>query len=178
MPENQPVPIRVTDSSKHSLGSAQSFCRSTIEGFAAKAAHNKTESQTCFMVVVLCTAVDPLFITLGEGFWWGKAIPAALSTLAALATAWLQLRKPQQLWSLYRSAQRDLEDQEIKRWFLIDEYATDPDPDKLLATKVAAIALNVHHQWVPMVPSQDHLKTSTERSAPAVVGNHGTRLQN
>jgi hypothetical protein len=172
MSQNQPVSIRLATAAPQWLGDAQAFCRRTIEGFAAKAAHNKRESQTCFMVVVLCTAVVPLFITLGEGFWWGKAIPAALSTLAAIATAWLQLRKPQQLWTLYRSAQRELEDQETKRQFLIDEYATDPDPDKLLASKVAVIALNAHHQWVPMVPNPDHLKISTERSAPPIASRH------
>lgn len=142
------------------MGDAEAFCRKTIEGFAAKAAHNKTESQACFMAVVLCTGVVPLLITLGEGFWLGKAIPAALSTLAAIASAWLQLRKPQQLWSLYRSAQRELEDQETKRRFLISEYETEPDPDNLLAMKVAAIALNVHNQWVPLVPNPDHLKAN------------------
>lgn len=115
------------------------------------------------MVVVLCTAVVPLFITLGEGYWWGKTVPAALSTLAAIASAWLQLRKPQQLWTIYRSAQREIEDQETKRRFLIDKYAKAADPDKLLAESVAAIALNAHHQWVPNVPNPDHLKSSSDR---------------
>jgi hypothetical protein len=162
MSENQPVSIRQSSTSWQASEEAQAFCRKTIEGFAAKAAHNKRESQACFMAVVLCTGIVPLFITLGEGFLWGKAVPATLSTLAAIATAWLQLRKPQQLWSLYRSAQRELEDHETKRRFLIAEYASEPDPDKLLALKVAAIALSAHNQWVPIVPNPDHLKTSTE----------------
>ncbi|MCC6590188.1 MAG: DUF4231 domain-containing protein [Bryobacterales bacterium] len=141
---------------------AQDLCRTRIKAFERKAAHNKRESQFCFMAVVLCTGIVPLFITLGEGPVWGKAVPAVLSTLAAIATAWLQLRKPQQLWSLYRSAQRELEDHDTKRNFLIDEYESAPDPDKLLAKNVAAISLNVHHQWVPMVPNPDHLKVAPE----------------
>lgn len=167
MSENNAIPARLPDECPRSTGDAQAFCRATIKGFAAKAGHNKRESQACFMAVVLCTGVVPLLITLGQGFWWGKAIPATLSTLAAIATAWLQLRKPQQLWSLYRGAQRELEDQETKRRFLIAEYETTPDPDKLLAMKVAAIALNVHNQWLPMVPSPDHLKISAEPTAPS-----------
>jgi len=166
MSEKQAVPIRVADASAQAQEDAQAFCRKTIEGFAAKAAHNKRESQVCFMAVVLCTGVVPLFITLGEGFWWGKAIPATLSTFAAIATAWLQLRKPQQLWSLYRGAQRELEDHETKRKYLIAEYENEANPDKLLALKVAAIALNVHNQWVPMVPNPDHLKVSAEPATP------------
>jgi hypothetical protein len=165
MSENHAVPVRLPNASLHEVEDAQAFCRKTIEGFAAKAAHNKRESQVCFMAVVFCTGVVPLFITLGEGFWWGKAVPATLSTFAAIATAWLQLRKPQQLWSLYRGAQRELEDHFTKRQYLIGEYETEPNPDKLLATRVAAIALNVHNQWVPMVPNPDHLKVSTEPPA-------------
>ena len=166
MPESQAIPIRPENTPPTVSTDVQAFCRTTIEGFKAKAAHNKRESQVCFMAVVLCTGVVPLFITLGEGFWWGKAIPATLSTLAAIATAWLQLRKPQQLWSLYRSAQRELEDHEVKRKFLIGDYQGTPDPDKLLAANVAAIALNVHNQWVPMVPNPDHLKAHPEQAIP------------
>lgn len=144
---------------------AQAFCRAKIEHFAAKAGHNKRESQACFMIVVLCTGAVPLFITLGEGFLWGKAVPATLSTLAAIAAAWLQLRRPQQLWSLYRSAQRELEDHETRRRFLLAEYGTDSDPDRLLALRVAAIVWKAHNQWVPMVPNPDHLKISAETAA-------------
>jgi len=162
MSKSHAVPVHLPNASPQSRADAQDFCRRTIEGFAAKAAHNKTESQVCFMAVVLCTGVVPLFISLGDGFWLGKAIPATLSTFAAISTAWLQLRKPQQLWSLYRGAQREVEDQQTKYRFLIAEYETEPDPDKLLALRVAAIALNVHNQWVPMVPNPDHLKVSTK----------------
>src|SRR2546427_5729458 len=136
---------------------ALAFCKRTIAGFKAKADHNKNESIIFFIVVITCTLSVPMFITLGNGFWLGKVVPAALSTIAAGATAWLQLRKPQQLWALYRGAQRELEDQETKRKYLIGEYGTVRDPNNLLAEKVAAIALAAHYSWLPVVPSVDEL---------------------
>jgi hypothetical protein len=134
------------------------FCSRTCAGFKAKADHNKNESMCFFILVIACTLLAPMFITLGAGLWLGKVIPAGLSTLAAGATAWLQLRKPQQLWALYRGAQRELEDHEVKRKFLIGEYETARDPDRLLAESVAAIALAAHYSWLPVVPSTDDLE--------------------
>lgn len=98
-----------------------------------------------------------MFITLGPGLVLGKVVPSLLSLIAAGSTAWLQQRKPQQLWSIYRGAQRELEDQEAKYRFRLGEYETAPDPNKLLAERVAAIALNAHHQWLPTVPNPDKL---------------------
>jgi hypothetical protein len=138
---------------------ALSFCERSREGLRKKADHNKSEALGCFIVVISCTLAAPLFITLGSGFWLGKVLPSILSLAAAGATAWLQQRKPQQLWALYRGAQRELEDHETKRKYLIGEYEAAKDPDKLLAEKVAAIVLNVHYQWLPIVPSPDNLKT-------------------
>jgi hypothetical protein len=156
---------------------ARAFCRRTRDGFAEKATHNKRESQLCFMVVVVSTGVVPLLITLGTGFLWGKLAPAALSTLAAIATTWLQLRKPQQLWALYRGAQRELEDEETKHRFLIDDYESSSNPDKVLAKRVAAIALNAHHQWLPMVPNPDSLRLSGDNRTTGVrPSNNGPQL--
>jgi SMODS and SLOG-associating 2TM effector domain 1 len=140
---------------------AQLFCRSTIQGFSKKANHNKHEAQICFMIVVVCTGIVPLLIALGAGFWVGKVAPATLSTSAAIATAWLQLRKPQQLWALYRGSQRELEDQETRFKFGIGDYGSAAEPEKLLAERVASIALDAHYQWIPMVPSPDKLRSSS-----------------
>jgi hypothetical protein len=143
---------------------ANAFCRSTIEGFRKKADHNKNEALYSFMIVISTTLCAPLFITLASGFFWGKVVPSILSLLAAGATAWLQLRKPQQLWSLYRGAQRELEDQETKYIFGLDQYDSS-DRDKLLAERVATIALNVHYQWLPLVPNPEQLKLSSDKAS-------------
>src|SRR5829696_1738539 len=86
------------------------FCDRLIRGFSTKADKKKIEAVACFLLVITSTLSAPLFVTLGTGVLWGKVVPSALSLAAAGATAWLQLRKPQQLWTMYRSAQRELED--------------------------------------------------------------------
>jgi hypothetical protein len=133
------------------------WCDELIVAFSNKSNHNKTESQALFWVVIGSTLLTPLFVTLGWDWFSGTVVPSILSVCATGATAWLQLRKPQQLWAMYRSAQRELEDHRARHMFRLNDYQEVADPDKLLAEKVADIAISVHRQWVPMVPSIDNL---------------------
>lgn len=134
------------------------FCNRVSSGLKKKADHNKIESLLCFLLVIVSTLVAPLFVTLGTGLVFGKIIPSILSLLAAGATAWLQLRKPQQLWTLYRSAQRELEDYAARFNYQLGEFEDSSTREKLLAAKVADIAIGVHHQWVPLVPNPEKLQ--------------------
>jgi hypothetical protein len=143
---------------------SEQLCQRLIEHYRIKADHNKAETLRCFYLVISCTLVTPLFITLGPGLWLGKIVPSILSLIAAGATAWLQQRKPQQLWSLYRTAQRELEVQALKHQYRIDEYEQANEPDKVLAKNVAAVVLNTHRQWVPIVPSPDQLQGREDHS--------------
>src|SRR5690348_12971776 len=90
--------------------SAEAYYASVRAGFRNKANHNKIEAQGCFVAVIACTLLAPLFVTLGQGLIWAKIVPSALSVTAAALTTWLQLRKPQRLWVIYRRAQRELEE--------------------------------------------------------------------
>ena len=65
---------------------------------------------------------QPLFVGFGEGVWFGKVIPSVLSALAAFCTAWIQLRKPHELWAIYRNAQRQIEIQITHFEFSIGEF--------------------------------------------------------
>jgi hypothetical protein len=134
------------------------FCERKISHFKQKADHNKAEALRCFIVTIACTLSTPIFVTLGSGLWVGKIIPSVLSLLAAAATAWLQLRKPQQLWSLYRTTQRELEDRQVRHRYHVGEFRDVADPDKLLAEKVADIALAAHQQWALLVPTPEKVK--------------------
>ena len=134
------------------------LCQRLIRHYETKADHNKAEALRCFSLVIVCTLITPLFITLGSGLWLGKVLPSALSLIAGGATAWLQQRKPQQLWSLYRTAQRELEVQKLSFDYLIDEYESAAHPDKVLARSVAAVVHRTHQQWMPVVPSPDSIK--------------------
>lgn len=143
----------------------QEFCADTIHGLATKADHNKREALYSFVTVIVATLATPLFVTLGEGLFWGKIVPSSLSLLAAASTAWLQLRKPQQLWAIYRTAQRELEDQQTRHRFQLGPYDEAVDADKELAKRVAEIALRVHHQWLPMIPNPDNLRVVQHQPA-------------
>lgn len=137
--------------------SATDYYAALRGGLREKADHNKNESQWCFTLAIGCTLVAPLFVTLGEGIIYGKVIPASLSVLAAGLTSWLQLRKPQRLWSIYRRAQRELEREKSHYDFKLGDYSSGADPDKLLAQRVADIAFKVHEQWEGLIPEADAL---------------------
>ena len=151
--------------------SASDYYLDVRNGLKEKADHNKHESQIAFYVVICFTLAAPLFVTLGEGWLWGKLIPASLSVLAAAATAWLQLRKPQRLWAIYRRAQRELEREKVSFDFGLNDYADEPGREKLLEKKVAGIAFHVHEQWEGLVPEPDALLAKTP-SLP--IGDAGT----
>ena len=142
------------------------LCNDTIKGIKSKADHNKRESQFCFALVIVATLLAPLFIAFGPGLVLGKIIPSVLSVSAAASTAWLQLRKPQQLWALYRTAQRELEDERTRFEYRLGDYKTVEDPEKLLATRVADSAIGLHQQWLPLVPNPENLQ-GLELSGPA-----------
>jgi hypothetical protein len=130
-------------------------------GLREKADHNKRESQVAFFAVICFTLAAPLFVTMANGWLWGKLVPATLSVLAAGATAWLQLRKPQRLWAIYRRAQRELEREKAAYDFRLNAYGEANDRDKLLASKVSEIAFRAHEQWEGLVPEPDALVSET-----------------
>lgn len=143
--------------SNETYTSATEYYSALRKGFREKADHNKMESQWCFSLTIAFTLAAPLFVTLGQGVLLAKIVPATLSVLAAGLTAWLQLRKPQRLWSIYRRAQRELEREKSYFDFKLSEYATSNEPEKMLAQRVSDIAFTVHEQWEGLVPESDAL---------------------
>ncbi|MDD2509280.1 MAG: SLATT domain-containing protein [Aliarcobacter skirrowii] len=158
--------------------SAEEYCKSVINSFKSKATHNKNESIYFFWVSMGGALLAPLFVTLGEDianflgnygsvFLFSKLIPSILSIAVAFSTAWLQLRKPQQLWALYRTSQRELENCLSEFQYKINDFENCTDTEKLLAQKVSKIALAAHYDWLPMVPNPENL------SIPSETGNQG-----
>lgn len=131
---------------------AKSYYSELRKGLREKADHNKRESEFFFFGVIACTLTAPLFVTLGEGFWFGKVIPASLSVAAAAGTAWLQMRKPQRLWQIYRRAQRELEREKSFYDFGLHDYEDADQRDKVLARRVSEIAFETHERWEGLVP--------------------------
>lgn len=133
------------------------FAERIAEAFKEKADHNKNESLSCFTLILVASLSAPLFITLGKGDLLGKIIPSILSVVAAGLTSWLQLRKPQKLWSMYRGAQRLVEDHITRYKFKIGDYKVHEAPESLLAEKVAEIALSAHYEWTAVIPTPETL---------------------
>lgn len=135
----------------------------SIAGFKRKADHNKNESLRCFILIVTASLSSPLFVTLGEGIILGKIVPSVLSLMAAGGTAWLQLRKPQNLWSLYRDCERRLEDQVYRFQYHLHEYAaSDQERRSLLADALRRVAWDAHQRWLPLVPTPEALGTVSD----------------
>lgn len=106
----------------------------------------------------------PLFVALGQEVWSSKVVPSFLSALASFCTAWIQLRKPQELWTLYRTTQRELEDQLVKHNYLLEDYESSEDANKLLAQNVARLTLQTHQKWMPIAPSPDNLPSESDET--------------
>lgn len=141
------------------------FANETAKGFKKKADHNKNESLICFSIIVLASLVSPVFVTLGDGLIWGKIIPSVLSLSAAASTTWLQLRKPQSLWALYRDCQRRIEDNINKYCFRLGEYSSgDNERNQLLAERVRQVAWDAHQRWLPLVPTPEAIGANASKS--------------
>jgi hypothetical protein len=151
---------------------ALELCTNTINGIKKKADHNKQESLNCFVWIVVATLAAPMFITLGKNDLLGKIVPSILSLTATGATAWLQLRQPQKLWGLYRTAQRQLEDQHTRYRHKLGEYAETENPDKLLAEYVANVTLELHYSWLPLVPKSENLQGFDTKSSMHKLNQH------
>jgi hypothetical protein len=134
---------------------ARDFVNDQIHEFKRKANHNKNESLSLIVFSITCALVAPLFISLGEGKMLEKVIPSILSVLSAGCTSWLQLRKPQKLWSMYRNTQRLLENELVRYSFKMGDYQTHASPEVLLAERAATITFAVHEEWSKLVPNAD-----------------------
>lgn len=149
---------------------ALQLAESAISGFKSKADHNKNESLFCFVVIVAFSLCSPLFVTLGEGVFWAKIVPSVLSLSVAASTAWLQLRKPQNLWSLYRDCQRRIEDSLYKYRFSLAEYdVPEQERSRLLAEVVRVVAWEAHQRWLPLVPTPDAMGSGGKVPATSII---------
>lgn len=144
---------------------AVDLANTAINHFRIKANHNKTESLFCFSIIVAFSLLSPMFVMLGEGMVLSKIIPSCLSLVVAASTAWLQLRRPQHLWAIYRDSQRKIEDVLCKYHFGLGEFSSDEiEKTRLLAELTRAISWEAHTRWLPLVPSPESvIRRDSER---------------
>ncbi|WP_234913539.1 DUF4231 domain-containing protein [Vibrio anguillarum] len=133
------------------------FIEGWIEHFSKKSSHNKSESLTCFRLIMICSISAPMFISLADTYAFSKVTPSVLSGVAAFCTAWLQLRKPQILWSKYKTAQRALEAVKAQYQFELDDFSTlcDLDRDKLLVSKTIDVVNKANESWASHIAQYD-----------------------
>lgn len=143
---------------------ALEYSRGILRGIEKKARENKRETTVLFLVVTVATAFSPVLILLPLDFVLSKTLPAILTSLAALATSWLQIRKPQDRWVMYRTAQREIEFQIDQYLFGNGEYASIENKDALLADRVSNRALQLHYEWLPVAPRLDELEKARRGS--------------
>jgi hypothetical protein len=138
--------------------SAAQYAHRMRKHFALKADHNKRESLAGFTFIVIGTLAVSGFVAFGTDVILAKIVPLCLSLTATAVSTWLHFRRPHQLWGIYRSAQRYVENNQVKHRFGVDEYGTASDKDALLAKAVAEIALAANALWVPLIPSPEGLE--------------------
>lgn len=132
--------------------------------FGDKADKNKGRTDFLLVSIIVGTLATPVFVALGAGLWFGKVVPSVLSLLAAAATTWLQVRKPNDRWMLYRGAERSIEHEQAKHQHAIDEYDVPVDKrDKLLVRRIARLSKATHDKWEGLVPDVEQ----TERALVA-----------
>ncbi|MEZ8473753.1 DUF4231 domain-containing protein [Vibrio cyclitrophicus] len=130
-----------------------------IKHFKSKADHNKNESLRSFKLIMLSSVLAPIFIAYGTGDIWGKIIPSLLSCLGAFLTAWLQLRKPNQLWTLYRTSQREIESELQLYSFEAGKYKDIEHKDEALIESVNEIYLKTNNGWSALVPNKEDINS-------------------
>ncbi|HIF9120924.1 TPA: DUF4231 domain-containing protein [Photobacterium damselae] len=142
----------------------EQFTEESINHFRVKANHNKLESLLFFKSIMICSLIAPILITLSDDVIVGKILPSLCSVITAFGTAWLQKRKPHQLWTLYRTCQREIENELTLYQFNIGVYDDESNKEKILVEKISTIKMRSHKNWVELVPNPDDLNTSDDKS--------------
>ncbi|MGK0254966.1 MAG: hypothetical protein ACI9OE_002482 [Mariniflexile sp.] len=138
------------------------YCQSKINEFEKKAKHNKFESLWSFKIMMVSSLAIPLFVSYGIGDFWNKVFPSVLSLTCAFLTAWIQLRKPQKLWKLYRTSQRELEKELDLYKFKAGKYSESSKADELLISEFTNKSIHINASWAKLVPSSKSEENKTE----------------
>lgn len=139
--------------------SALEYAKGQRKHFGDKADTNKRRTNWLLAVIIVASLATPLFVTLGVGVVVGKVVPSVLSLLATAATTWMQVRKPNDRWALYRGAERAIEFEIARYSHGVEEYDVEkPARDKLLARRVARLSRDTHTRWESLVPDVEQVQ--------------------
>lgn len=152
----------VTTSQPAEVQTALEFATKVAKGIERKSDKNKNLTDLLIFTVLASTVFSPLLIFAPFEEPWSKLLPAGLSALAALSTGWLQVRRPQERWAMYRTAQREIEFEIAQFVYGNGEYSDPANKDQILADKVSKRALRLNYEWLPVVPKTDDLRKVNE----------------
>lgn len=133
-----------------------------IAHYKKKADHNKRESLWSFKIIMLSTVIVPILIAYGHNELWSKVLPSIFSCISAFLTAWLHLRKPNQLWTLYRTVQRELESELELYQYSAGPYKEKDAKDTLVVERVNEIYLSTNTSWSSLIPNQKDVESFTK----------------
>jgi hypothetical protein len=140
---------------------ALDYAKKTCSGIKEKADVNKKGSTALFLGLLIPTAISPILILLPfDGFIF-RIIPATITAIAAICSAWMQLRKPQERWVIYRTAQREIEYEIDQYTSRINDYKGE-DRDEILADRISKRALQLHYEWIPIFPKTNDISRINE----------------
>jgi len=134
------------------------FAEKIRDGIFKKANINKKWATFLFGIIILATVLSPTLILVSNNDIISKYTPAGLTVLAAISAYWIQVRKPNERWVLYRTYQREIEHEINSYKFATGKYKDAQEKEKLLAESINDKALKLHYDWIPMVPKATELE--------------------
>ncbi|MCL0013489.1 DUF4231 domain-containing protein, partial [Providencia rettgeri] len=127
-----------------------------------KASHNKNETLWCFRLIMFCSIFAPIFFLISDELIYSKLIPSCMSAVAAFCTAWVQLRKPQNLWALYKTSERELEVLKINYLYNSNDFSncSHEDKDRIFIEKITDTLKNTNLDWARQVYDYKVIKSN------------------
>lgn len=130
-----------------------------VAHFRDKAGSSKNAAKALAFFSVAGGAVVPVLLLTSVPSW----VVAGISALAAVSAAWLQIRKHAERWTIYRTAQRDLEKELNDHQFLVGPYQGQADPDALLAARANELTHHAHYEWMPTTQALQNIGKDAKR---------------
>lgn len=139
---------------------AEDECAAVAASIGKKADKNKRRARAMTIAMTVSTASIPVLIGLsGDDFWWGRFAPSVLAAISALLVALNGLERPHERWVLYRRYQRLVQAEAKKYRFNARPY-DGRKRDRLLATNVAQLELDLQMEWEGLIPSRFELASA------------------
>ena len=116
-------------------------------------------------MLTAATALIPVFIGLASNFWLGRVVPSVFAALAAIGTAWVQIERPHERWSLYRRYHRAFQMDRILYVNGVDPYNRD-DRDTVLIERLTLGQMELHDEWAGLLPATAEVASMGQRTTP------------